>query len=369
MFFDIIDHAKVYNSAFNYAKLLAFSIANPENKKTKDDSEYSYRNFSNKATSGLLEVAQSNKAHVYESTKSTLSSSTSTYREKMAALSGREAAVRSEMSMGQLQADLSFLKAYMGMLNALLEAGVKTHAERLLNFLEIVVMRNTNVENLHTGSLVGSYFVRPFYDDGWYLSIIDVEKAQKAEILLAPTDIVSMINYPNLISFDIDKNILIIKGLDMGNNQHESYKRKAIGTTIYTSKEVVPYPDIMAINLNNLSYNKVDSTSIGEKESFYSDVSDSMFLSAIKNREKDQYESMIASGINVNASDKYGITALMYAALIDDKKLVKSLLKNGARASVTDANFWMAAHYYFILNHMDSKSLLPLIKAARDEIK
>ena len=55
-------------------------------------------------------------------------------------------------------------------------------------------------------------------------------------------------------------------------------------------------------------------------------------------------------GADVNVRDEHGLTAPIYAGVMDNKKLAKLLMKRGADFSVTDDNVRAQWHYAFYYN-------------------
>ena len=74
---------------------------------------------------------------------------------------------------------------------------------------------------------------------------------------------------------------------------------------------------------------------------------DREFLEAVFRPNLDKAKTVLKEGANINAVDEFGYNALFYAALIDDKKMVKFLIKNNCDASLRDAHGWLAWHYSF----------------------
>jgi len=63
---------------------------------------------------------------------------------------------------------------------------------------------------------------------------------------------------------------------------------------------------------------------------------DKELLLAAKSGDKERVRLLLENGANVNARDRYGWTALMWAVFKGYKEIVKLLLENGADVNVRD---------------------------------
>jgi len=356
-----IKNAEVYGSAFNSAKSKAYSMAYSDpNTMEKELSKNSYQKFTFKTDKGMLKLAQANKIRVYNETQSVLNSPTSTSTERKNALSQNEWAITEEI----IQANHLELQQAVSSLNqsiyALKQAVEEARLKAVQLFFENRLKSYENTVALHSGSMKGNYFIRPFYKEGFYLYVFDVDRCLKAEIMLAPEDKISMINFPCFTNFDICNNLLLVKGINMSKEQKRKYSWLLEENGTYRKTEFT-CSDLLNIDLNQLYF---ESPEIELFEKFNLNPSDSTLLTAIKRKEKKKYTAMIKNGANVNATDEFGITALMYAAIIDDKKLIVELIKKGSSVATTDANFWNAKHFNFFY-HLQTKSTSKLKKSLK----
>src|SRR5699024_10072092 len=69
-----------------------------------------------------------------------------------------------------------------------------------------------------------------------------------------------------------------------------------------------------------------------------------VFLERVRERDAAAVELFIAAGMNPNAKDKDGVTALMRAAFNDQVEIVRLLLDRGAELNATDKDNWTALY-------------------------
>ena len=91
-----------------------------------------------------------------------------------------------------------------------------------------------------------------------------------------------------------------------------------------------------------------------------------MLLEAASKGNYAQIEDIIKQGVNVNAKDKYGKTALMHAASAGHLDVVKFLVEHGA--DVADVNAkdemgWTASEYALKQGHKEIEEYLKKHKA------
>lgn len=72
---------------------------------------------------------------------------------------------------------------------------------------------------------------------------------------------------------------------------------------------------------------------------------DQRLLAAITNNNTAAAVQLIGQGLDVNACDWNGMTALMWAALYDRRETMEALLRAGARVEAKDSNGWSAWRY------------------------
>ncbi|MCD4724055.1 MAG: hypothetical protein K8R63_04370 [Bacteroidales bacterium] len=362
---DYVANSMLYTSGYNIHKMNAFSLRGSDPNKVNHNAKQASLYYS----SNGLERAQAWAAKSHDYTEKVMNNKTSTSSEKMFALEQEINAHEAVIIAGQTQAMEQMVTAVGNAVSQAVGATmIAVKQTQVINFYNLYTMRNILPSYLHNKSLGNTYYVRPFYDKGWYLSITNLEMAKRANVLLAPENTGNLITLPNLIYYDIVNDILITKGINMSNPQPETYEYKVYDALTLRDKKEFPCPGILAIDLNNLTFIDIEDAETGNNPYLTINESDRLFLDAIKSKDKKKYKRMLKEGANVNATDEFGLTALMYAAIIDDVNLVKALMKEGADVTATDANHWNAV-FYCRFPFIASQSFAPLLQKTKKELK
>lgn len=355
VFTDYVPGTFLYTSGYNIAKLAAFYLGKNDPKSNKSKNVNSLSEFKEQFKSGTLESAQvyaerRNKALRDIALKDIMDSKTGDYDERIGGFKVSVGGSTYEANMGEVLALKKMMFGIVDMLDEGLRNMQKINADRIKAFINVYTLRMGYPSRLHNKSLFGSYYIRPYYDNGWYLKIVDLMRSKKASVFLCPGNIEALRTFPKFINFDIFNGILITNGVDMGVNQHETDKYAVYDEKGIPDRQEFLYPDIVALDLNKLSFSDISGYLSEIQVDYTVSESDKTFTEAIIQKDKEEYNHLLEQGANVNACDEYGISALMYAAIIDDKKLAKVLLEKGADLNYADANGWTAMHYSIFFN-------------------
>ena len=97
-------------------------------------------------------------------------------------------------------------------------------------------------------------------------------------------------------------------------------------------------------------------------------MSDTDFIEICKTGTAKQVDDAIKAGVNVNAKDKNGVTALMFAAgLNENPAVITALIKAGADVKAEDKNGWTALDYARVINNTAAIKCLEPFTAMSDE--
>jgi hypothetical protein len=207
-------------------------------------------------------------------------------------------------------------------------------------------------------SVQHGYYVRPFYDRGWGVTLVRLDNGKRADLYISPDNIplkVNSGNYPLFLIDPVNKQ-LIAKGTGLRPDPGHSFEKVAFDDEVYKSwpgipnKWIIPYASILTYDLNKLSFGKTGRSlpvlaSIGKKEQ--------SLREAVMKNDLPRVKQLIASGADVNAVDRYGFNILFYAAMMDKKDMVAYLIGQGADATQRDAHGWLAYHYTFMTRGMN----------------
>jgi hypothetical protein len=237
-----------------------------------------------------------------------------------------------------------------------------------VNRYQIVAARNAQERALQKG-----YFVRPFYRDGWGVTLVRLSDGRRCDLYVSPANPPLLVNSGNLPVFVMDEKgkQLFAVGLGLRPDQENKYEKVGFDLDVYKTwpgipnNWIIPYARLIKYDMDVLSFSGKQFESeplsnLGQKER--------ELRKAILNFDRDKVEELIESGADVNTVDQLGFNSLFYAAISDDKKIVKLLIKNGADATHRDHGGLLAYHYTF-LTHAMNKSTGPIRSAYLDQIK
>ncbi len=213
--------------------------------------------------------------------------------------------------------------------------------------------------NCHALSLQGAYYIRPFYRDGWGLTLIRLKDGARSDLKVSPEVEPFIINSALFPLYILKDDTLIVNGFGTSRSAGNTFEKAGYGKDVYGSwpgtptNWRLPYSSVFTFSLNNLHFNKdleshpTEPVVQGEKEQ--------ELRKFILQRNREAVKKILDEGADLNAVDQLGWNALFYSALVDDRKIARLLVDKGADATVRDHHQFLAYHYN-ILTHGQSQS-------------
>ena len=307
-------------------------------------------------------MAQSNKRYVYTSSASVLRPGASSSAERISALNKRALASQAELAQGQAQAYLTMMNASVAMAQTVVAAIAAPIMKNTIEHSSIERQRRPNLKAAatmrnHLASLEGKYYLRPFYNGGWKLAVIDLERKARADILIFPPNrglaIPLVMNLP-AFAVNAERSLIAVKGLGPDPSRFTMYQMKSFDSSEdgSTVGYVIPYPSILFFDIRSLWFRDIPAKDADGSVPAPTAV-DQALLAAIMAIDMKGVRAALAAGANPNAADVEGRTAIMLAIGSYNPEAIRLLGKGGADITTRDPEGF-AAWYYFCTPVVDS---------------
>lgn len=326
---------------------------------------------------GYFRMAQEHQRAVYARTEQVITGRTTTSSERMSAYRDRITATdrsisakRMQMQSDKTQAGLELANAIAGSLGSIGAALSQQTFETLFTNMN---MRLSKSILDHSNSLhyEAGLYVRPFYNDGLNLAMVDLKTGKRADILLSPAiEPLRLFSAQTikLPAFAVDQTgtKLIVKGLGLQESQYETYEMITwgCGTSRRNVKNwTIPYPSILSYDISEI-FSAAKQTGGTTPGKMISEEEKTMITAAF-NGDEAVVKKVLEQGANVNAIDEDGHTAFIHATLALKHDIMELLLKNGADGNIEDDDCWSAEHYLQFPSLAGVASLSTLMKVER----
>jgi outer membrane protein assembly factor BamB len=320
--------------------------------------------FSIQSAARSMAQSQMSLDYTLMQTQSVLSSSSSSSSERQAALTQREMAIQANYAQQMIAAQTQLMAATVNLVAAAAGIGMAIREGWVRGNVDINDLQ-TRMSNLtHQRTLQSGYFLRPYYADGWGVTLVRLSDGKRADLPLAADNGALCINGANvpLLLISADGKRLIAKGLEP--HPTEYYTKPAWGPVyqFFPATFQIPHSALMAFDLDTIPF--VVHGSAGRTDLQWPALSaqEQELLDAAYLGDAQRVGALVKQGVNVNVKDTYGYNALFYASIVDSKKVVNLLLKAGCDARARDANRWLPYHYN-LLTVANCKSATILAKA------
>lgn len=309
-------------------------------------------------TDAFYRQALQHQRYVYATTSSTLrQGSGSTSADRTSALNAREAAAGNTAAMGEMQAylDLASAGVQFGVAAGLAIVGVASAVISEYGPATLARMQAQLSHSVatHLQSLAGPLYVRPFYDRGWKLAVVNVTKGKRADLVLSPPN--TPLRYAEASNFqtvgiDPSASRLVAKGLGLDAARYQGYEFiHRIHIDGKRRRWTIPLASLLCFDGDGLPFGqearKGPSRAQGdERES----PALAGLMAAARGCDDAAVQQGLSAGADVNGADAHGRTALMHAVQNACLDTVKLLLSKGARLEIEDLEGLRAYDYLFL---------------------
>jgi len=309
----------------------------------RNKSSYNTLNFYTDRTYSSL--ARQHQNWVYSTTASTLAyNSNASTSERISALDRRELAARGSYNSGQIEAYSQLVNSY-AQLGAAVGSLIGYFVIQKTNkaFVHILDYMERKIQALilyQTQCINGNFYMRPYFEDGWRLAVIDIKNFGYTSIPMTPDLLPLRISYTGSVVYSVfsrgDKQYLLVKGLKPLPREVTAVYNIKCGNVDNNrlSDWTVPKPSLICYDITDIEtdnkFPPLNSIKSNAK-AIDKELIEAAFLTDL-----DKAEELLKKGADVNATDEFGHTALMHACQTVNKKMVKILLQAGANPKIED---------------------------------
>jgi hypothetical protein len=285
----------------------------------------------------------------------------------------QESAIRSNyaIELAAAQTQLAAATAQLG--QSFIGLGMAYRGSWVVASFKLGEVQENWARTTHVQSIQQQYYVRPFYDEGWGVTLVRLGDGRRADLYVSPPNEPLLINAANLPVFLVEpgRNRLLAKGLGVGLADVPTYDKVAWPATLtgmfgLPDKFTIPFPSLLAYDLAQLKFARGGARpapadpwpALGEREQ--------KLRHAIFAGDEDGVKALLAQGADPNVVDQYGLNALFYAALVDHKAIAKQLVARGADGTLRDDHGWQPLHYAF-MSKADTRSAPVLWDASKTQ--
>lgn len=248
---------------------------------------------------------------------------------------------------------MSFDKMYtsMSLVNASMALAEAVQASQDKDLLEDLISGKRIAEQVITSEparrLKGDFYFLPEFDNGWYVNICNLKSGEFARVLIATFDELRLINTDTFFSYYLneDQNQVVLK-VDDNTSSYNSfaYYKRPKGFMAGTNDASFPNSKLVAIDLDRLNWKPTSSAMPKSRE-----IPDLRLIQSVKRRDVEQVKTLLDEEVDIDARDKFGMSAFLWAVALDDPKIVDLILKAEPDGSVQDVKGWTAFTYLEVL--------------------
>ena len=300
-----------------------------------------------------LQLQRSYADYVNTQADSVISSSSSTAADRQTAYLQKQVAAESTHAMEMAAANQQMIQAALGLGTAMSNLGTIIYRQGFVEAsIDINVIQQNKTGTTHLRSLQRGYYVRPFYreQEGWGVTLVRLADGARCDLVVSSDNEALILNGVNNPVFIVspDGESLLVKGLGSAPQQFYVQVSHPYHIKFFPENYSIPYPSLMSYRIADLTFEadrkwpSVEWPSVGDKEM--------ALRRAVFAPDLEEIDRLLEEGADPDRVDEFGFNTMIYGAILDNKKVVKKLLKAGANASVRDYHGWLPWHYTFLNN-------------------
>ena len=193
----------------------------------------------------------------------------------------------------------------------------------------------------HVRSLSGRYYVRPFFQKGFKLAIIDLEARKRCDVFLVPPDdAFEDRQCLNQMPFALESGsgLIVAKSGRPVPGQKTFAFRRVRGNEEKSVETQLPCFSLVACSPSALNFERANP--MAESVSVALSAADQTLLDAAYGGNATEIDKAIQAGARVNVADRFGRTPIMYAAYSLDVDAMKAILKARPDLRAKDTAGW-----------------------------